>query len=89
MNVRDLSRHEDAKAWPQRYPSNRDAIGIELVGRFLPDQARYESVGPEQNASLKWLVHTLAIALGVPLHEVFRHPDLSYKQPSEAKTATW
>lgn len=89
MNVRDLSRHEEAKPWPQRYPSNHDAIDVELVGRFLPDQIRYEAVTSAQNASLRWLVNALAIALGVPLHEVFRHPDLSYKEPSEAETAAW
>jgi hypothetical protein len=89
MHIRDLARHEDAKPWPQRYPSNHDAIGIELVGRFIASQGRYETVTVAQNASLQWLIHTLAIGLGVPLHEVFRHPELSYKEPTEAETAAW
>jgi N-acetylmuramoyl-L-alanine amidase len=63
-----------AKKVPDRFPSNEDSIGIELVGEALPrgssvreDQKKYESVSDAQNASLKWLVKELAATLHVPL----------------------
>lgn len=80
---------ERAKAWPDRYPSNADAIGIELVSKFDVKTRQYEVVSPQQNAALKWLVEELLFSLKVPMTEVFRHPDVSYKEPSEAASADW
>ena len=87
---------EMKKSAPDRFPSNQDSIGIELVGEVLPrggsisdDKKSYESVTTAQNASLKWLVAELTRTLDVPMHEVFRHPDVSRKNPSEASTAQW
>jgi hypothetical protein len=34
LRVRNLSQHEAKKTYPQRYPTNDDALGVELVGRF-------------------------------------------------------
>lgn len=90
------NRREIAKSVPERYPSNQDAIGIELVGLALPrgpnvaskDQV-YETVTAEQNASLKWLILGLSRALGVSMGEVFRHPTVSRKNETEASTAQW
>ncbi len=80
---------ELAKAWPLRYPSNADSIGIEIVGLFDAAKNQYESVTAQQNASLAWLVSELQIALQLQTSEVFRHPQVSYKQPSEASSAKW
>ena len=96
FNPRGENRREMVKAAPERYPSNQDAIGIELVGLALPrgpqvaskDQV-YETVTPQQNASLKWLVQGLSRALGVSMAEVFRHPTVSRKNETEASTARW
>jgi N-acetyl-anhydromuramyl-L-alanine amidase AmpD len=83
------------KQVPDRYPSNEDSIGIEIVGQAFPlnetrsERQTYEAVTTEQNTSLKWLVHALATTLGVPMTEVFRHPVVSQKNMSEAATATW
>ncbi len=80
---------------PNRFPSNDDSIGIELVGMAYPNPDKagkdkiYEAVTPEQNASLKWLVGELREALNVPLTEIYRHPVVSRKTPSEAETASW
>jgi N-acetyl-anhydromuramyl-L-alanine amidase AmpD len=79
---------EMAKQVPQRYPSNQDSVGIEIVGA-LATQDTYETVNAEQNASLKWLVAELTSTLGVPMTEVFRHPEVSRKNPSEASSAAW
>jgi N-acetyl-anhydromuramyl-L-alanine amidase AmpD len=87
MNVTALSRHEIKKSWPDRYPSNTDSIGIEIVGASA--NKIYEAVNAQQNDSLKWLVTELAETFRVSLSEVYRHPEVSYKLESEASTAQW
>jgi len=96
FNPRLEDQREQAKHAPDRFPANRDSIGIELVGEALPrgpnipdDKRKYETVTSAQNAALKWLVHELSMELGVPMHEVFRHPDVSRKNRTEASTAQW
>lgn len=89
LRIHDLSKHELHKSWPRRYPSNRDAIGIEIVGKFLATTGKFEPVTVAENSSLRWLIQELSATLNVPAHEIFRHPDVSYKQPSEAETAKW
>jgi N-acetyl-anhydromuramyl-L-alanine amidase AmpD len=82
------NQREKAKRVPARFPSNDDSIGIELVGRVLAN-GDYEAVAARQNASLQWLVAELQVTLRVPVSEVFRHPEVSRKNPSEARTAKW
>jgi N-acetyl-anhydromuramyl-L-alanine amidase AmpD len=89
LKITPLSDYELKKSWPDRFPSNADAIGVELVGKFIEKDEIYESVTEEQNASLKWLIRELTVALGIPMTEIFRHPDVSYKKPSEASSAKW
>lgn len=89
QRTRNLHNHEKAKAYPDRYPMNEDSLGIEVVGRFDPNTEAYEALNPLQIASLKWLVAELLSAMGLGLKDVFRHPAVSYKQPSEASTARW
>ena len=89
-----VNRLESLKAVPDRFPSNDDSIGIELVGAALaPPKAgaepEYETVTDAQNASLKWLIGELSMLLGVPFTEVFRHPQVSRKNMTEASTAKW
>jgi hypothetical protein len=95
-NPKAENTREQAKSYPARFPSNEDGIGTELVGQALPlgnsvpgDQETYEAVTSDQNASLKWLIVELTATLSVPLTEVFRHPDVSRKNASEAQTASW
>ncbi len=88
-------RREMAKNVPNRYPSNQDSIGIEIVGQALPvnepdhDKRTYETLTKEQSDSLKWLIQELRFSLKVPLTEIFRHPTVSYKNKTEAATASW
>ncbi len=89
-------KRESAKAVPDRFPSNKDSIGIELVGGLTPgkpgepsEKRIYETVTTEQNASLHWLVQGLRDLFSVPPTEVFRHPMVSRKNPTEAATASW
>jgi len=88
---------EKKKDYPDRFPTNADSIGIELVGRSFADSKDpknseknvYETVTNEQNESLKWLITELSLTLGISLTEVFRHPVISYKNKTEASTAVW
>lgn len=90
------NKREMNKVVPDRFPSNQDAIGIELVGEALPrgaaipeEKKTYEAVTAEQSDALRWLVRELSVTLNIPLTEVFRHPTVSRKNPSEASTAKW
>lgn len=84
---------EQKKPALDRYPANHDSIGIELVGKAIEVEGSeypvYETVTAEQNASLQWLVSELRLGLQVPMTEVFRHPTVSRKTPTEAATAKW
>lgn len=87
---------EIKKSVPDRFPANQDSIGIELVGEPLPrgsaipdEKKAYEQVTTAQNESLKWLVKELSVTLKISITEVFRHPVVSRKNPTEAGTAIW
>jgi len=88
-------RREMGKNVPNRYPSNQDSIGIEMVGQALPlsepdpDKRTYETLTKEQGESLKWIIQGLRTSRKVPLTEIFRHPTVSYKNKTEARTASW
>jgi len=86
-----VHRNEVQKAWPDRYPSNADSIGIEIVGLAIGPRNKevYEPVNDAQNSSLKWLIKQLAETLKVSMHEVYRRPDIGRKNPTEASTAKW
>jgi len=64
-----------------------------LVGKALPDKKTgelvYEPVTNEQNASLEWLIRELCLTLKISMREIFRHPDVSRKNQTEASTAKW
>lgn len=103
-----INRIEMRKTVPARYPSNDDAIGIEIVGRCtlpaeydqpgLTREARerirgekgiFEPVSVAQNAALHRLVADLTALLKVPEDQIYRHPEVSRKNPTEAETARW
>ena len=88
-----MHARESVKPAGIRYPSNEDSIGIELVGMAHPapgkDEPVYEEATEAQNAALAWLVNQLQLEYGFPRTEVFRHPDVSWKNVTEASTARW
>jgi len=86
--IKALDAHERAKSYPQRYPVNSDSIGIELVGKSI-DSKQYESVTGQQNVSLQWLIGELYTHFTLKADDVYRHPDVSYKNPGEASSAVW
>ncbi|PCE31731.1 peptidoglycan recognition protein family protein [Burkholderia ubonensis] len=95
FDPRGENRREMRKAVPDRYPSNTDSIGVELVGEALPldepvpERRTYVAAPEAQNDSLRWLIHELSITLNVPMAEVFRHPTVSRKNDTEAARVQW
>jgi len=88
----DTGTIELRKPFPRRYPMNADAIGIENVSRALRRAAgglAFEPLSAAQVESTRWLVDELAQTLGVPLTEVYRHPEVSWKLESEGASAQW
>ncbi|WP_321573680.1 peptidoglycan recognition protein family protein [Nitrogeniibacter aestuarii] len=86
--IRAIDRIERQKDYPERFPVNSDSIGIELVGRHL-DDTRFEALSAQQVDSLQWLLGQLYGHFELDGDDVFRHPDVSYKHPGEAASATW
>lgn len=88
-----IGRVEAGKEWPDRYPGNSDSIGIELVGAAAKSADGktevYEPITPAQQTSLSWLVGKLRATYNISLTEVFRHPEVSWKNETEASSATW
>jgi N-acetyl-anhydromuramyl-L-alanine amidase AmpD len=96
FSPKDEHRKEMTKHVPQRYPSNEDSVGIEIVGAVVAggsqnsaEQGAYETVNAQQNASLHWLISELTSTFGIPMTEIFRHPAVSRKNPTEAESALW
>ncbi|MET3136173.1 N-acetyl-anhydromuramyl-L-alanine amidase AmpD [Undibacterium sp. GrIS 1.2] len=91
------NKREMAKDFPNRFPSNQDSIGIEIVGeatspaggKVNEQNQVYRTVNKDQNTSLQWLVSELSALLEIQTSEIFRHPDVSRKNPTEASTAKW
>lgn len=101
------NRLEMVKTVPQRYPSNFDSVGIEVVGKcrlpahihmpagltdiernsFVDKFGVYDPLTTAQQGALQYLLRELVSTLHVPLEEIHRHPDVSYKQKTEAATA--
>lgn len=97
------------KAPGERYPSNMEAIGIEMVGRaelpkgFKPssneadlpperlrgERGLYPAPTQAQNRSLTWLVEALQDSMQLSPGEVFKHPEVSWKNLTEAEGANW
>lgn len=86
--IKALNKHEGAKAYPDRYPNNSDSLGIELVAAYS-EATGYDPASTEQNTSLAWLVTTLESLLSLTGDDVYRHPQVSYKQATEAQSAAW
>ncbi|MCC7099734.1 MAG: hypothetical protein IT500_09100 [Rubrivivax sp.] len=64
------------------------SIGIELVGKHVDDKT-YETVTTARNVSQQWIVGELIQLFSLTAGDVYRHPEVSYKNPGEAKTAQW
>lgn len=86
--LNSIDKIERGKKYPSRFPVNSDSIGIELVGMHL-SETRYEVVTLFQSLSLQWLIDQLYLHFSLSKDDVFRHPEVSYKNPGEAASAAW
>lgn len=89
VRIKNLSDHEKEKEYPERYPTNSDAVGIEIVGKFDVKSDTYDAVNQNQNSSLTWLVSVLQTCLQITANDIYRHSEVAYKQSSEAQLAQW
>lgn len=87
--IKALSRHEAAKAYPDRYPTNDDSLGIEIVGSFDAKGKTYDTVNKAQNDALRWLLDALEAKLSLDEDDIYKHGSIGYKQPSEGASAQW
>lgn len=96
-NYDKVHQIEKVKNYPDRFPSNVDSIGIEIVGkaeRVIDKKTGepvfvYEEVSNQQNDSLKWLIGELVGTLNVSTTEIYRHPEIGRKNLTEASSAKW
>lgn len=80
----NVSDSENRKAYPLRYPSNSDSIGIEVVGLFLTGNQVYETPTSAQLYQTKWLTQLLVTEYGLKLNaDVYSHGAIARKQPAE------
>src|SRR2546427_5069246 len=74
QKVKRISDREKTKAYPDRYPTNADSLGIEVVGKLVDKS--YEKPTAEQDASVKWLVAELLAFYKLTTADVYRHPQV-------------
>ena len=80
----NLSRHEVKKSYPLRYPSNKDSIGVEVVGRFNVVSSTFEKPSNSQFISMKWLVSELISHFSLELKkDVYAHGVIARKKEAE------
>lgn len=83
FNPKAVHKHEKAKAYPNRYPTNADSIGIEIVGALT--NGSYGAGNSAQVASVKALVGALQQKYKLSNSDVYRHGVISYKHPTEGQ----
>ena len=84
--ISNVSKHEAAKNYPERYPKNSDSIGIEVVGLYNKQSNVFSSPTPQQKNALNWLVNALSQEHGLNKEtDLFAHGTIAYKQVSEGK----
>ena len=86
--AKKMQKHESEKDYPDRFPLNSEALGVEIVGKYVEGKG-FDPVTEAQNASLGWLVGVLDDLYGLTGDDTYRHGEIGRKQPDEAKTASW
>lgn len=81
--VRAVSRVESTRPYPERYPTNADSVGIEVVGRYRPATETWDDPTPEQVVSIRLLMESLQRNFGLTDKDVYQHDAISRKTPGE------
>ena len=79
----DVNRLESARSYPERFPTNRDSIGIEVVATYNERTATWQEPTEAQRASIQRLVGTLQQNYGLNDRDVYEHDRISYKTQGE------
>lgn len=80
---KSLHLHEIKKEYPERYPYNKDAIGIEVMGYYDKGNEEWETLTKEQIESVKFLVKLLQRNFNMKDSDVYTHEEVSYKTEGE------
>jgi len=86
--VRNLHDYESAKDYPERYPINQDAIGIEFVSE-MGANGQFVSITEKQQEASNYLTGKLMTEFKLTTSDIYRHSDVSYKNKSEAISIKW
>jgi N-acetyl-anhydromuramyl-L-alanine amidase AmpD len=84
----NLHRHESKKSHTNRFPDNTDSIGIEIVGGTSASRV-YQAPSSAQQSASRWLIEELLVTLGLQKTSIYRHPQVSYKNESEARSVVY
>ena len=85
--IKQINDREENKPYPNRFPGNDDSLGIEVASKLVNDE--YEDPTNRQQESVKWLVAELLSALKLKTSDIYGHPEVSYKDASEAQHVRW
>lgn len=82
-DIADVSRLESGKPYPERYPTNRDSIGIEVVATYNERTQTWQEPTEAQRASIQRLVGALQNNYGLNDRDVYEHDRISFKTQGE------
>jgi N-acetyl-anhydromuramyl-L-alanine amidase AmpD len=86
-----LSRHEHKKAYPSRYPTNNDSIGIEIVTMYDEKNGAYPKPTRAQAEAVIWLIEAIVEHIpGISSADIYEHGKISPKDPGLSEgTGVW
>lgn len=82
-DYQDVHRLESGRPYPQRFPTNGDSIGIEVVATYDQRSGRWQEPTEQQLASVRRLVGTLQNNYGLNDRDIYEHDAISYKTQGE------
>ncbi len=74
---------ESRRGYPERYPTNGDSIGIEVVASYNTATKTWQEPTEAQRESIQRLVGTLQSNYGLNDRDVYEHDRISYKTQGE------
>ena len=78
-----VHRVESGRPYPQRYPTNGDSVGIEVVVTYDQQTRTWQAPTERQTASIRRLVGILQRNYGLDDHDIYQHDAISYKTQGE------
>lgn len=81
--VAQTNTYERAKAYPDRFPTSLDSVGIEVVGRYDKASGTWDAPTAQQTEALNRLVGTLKNEYGLNGRDIHEHDKIGYKTQGE------